>query len=75
MGAQTETKSNLSEESYWKEFLSNNPTYFDGWIELTNIEIVTGNKDAANKAFLAAEKINPNSDKIIQLREEIKRLP
>lgn len=74
LGAQTEVDYNLSEETHWKSFLSQNPTYFDGWVELTKMEIKIGNKNAANEALLTAEKINPNSEKIIQLREEIKRL-
>jgi hypothetical protein len=75
LGAKTETETNLSNESYWKEFLNQNSTYFDGWVELAKIEVGVENKELANMALLTAEKINPNSDKIIQLREEIKRLP
>jgi hypothetical protein len=75
LGAQTEVKSNLINETYWREFLIQNPTYFDGWIELTKTEIESNNKDAANKALFTAEKIDPNSDIIMQLKEEIKRLP
>lgn len=75
LGAQIETNLNLTEESYWKEFLNNNPTYFDGWMELTKVEIKVGNKVAANKALSTAETINPNSDQLLLLREKLKKLP
>lgn len=52
------------EKLFWENFLKENPTYFDGWIELAKINIKLGNQNEARDALLKAEKINPNSDKL-----------
>jgi cytochrome c-type biogenesis protein CcmH/NrfG len=52
---------------YWKEFLAENPTYLDGWIELVRINISLGDSDAARIARQKAKEINPNSEKLNDL--------
>ena len=52
---------------YWEEFLAANPTYLDGWIELTRINISLGDNSAARIAHQKAEEINPNSEKLNDL--------
>lgn len=48
---------------YWKEFLAENPTYLDGWVELANIELKLGNLEEAKSSFEKAKAINPNFSK------------
>ena len=48
---------------YWENFLAENPTYFDGWIELANIDLKLGNLEEAKLSFEKAKTINPNSSK------------
>lgn len=48
---------------YWEDFLAENPTYFDGWIELANIDLKLGNLEEAKLSFEKAKTINPNSSK------------
>jgi cytochrome c-type biogenesis protein CcmH/NrfG len=72
LGTQTEAKieelKNLrTEEKYWEDFLVKNPTYLDGWIELTRIEIEIGNNTKAKEVLAKAREIDPNSPKIIGL--------
>lgn len=64
LGAKTEDTQNMASETYWKEFLSQNPTYFDGWIELAKLEEKLQNKEGAQKAIGEAIRINPNSEKL-----------
>ncbi|MEK7112191.1 MAG: tetratricopeptide repeat protein [Patescibacteria group bacterium] len=66
----TETQNQIYEQEllkyqkiYWKDFLAENPTYFDGWIELAQIELKLGNLEEAKLSFEKAKTINPNSSK------------
>ena len=51
-------------EKFWESFLNQNPTYLDGWIELTRIETEIGNRDKAETALIKARHINPNLEKL-----------
>lgn len=48
------------EAFFWESFLSQNPTYLPGWLELSKIEYQLGNKDYALGALNTAKAINPN---------------
>ncbi len=56
------------EKAYWEKIVSENPTYMDGWIELSRIYKSLGDAELSQKAVLEARKINPNSDKLIGLQ-------
>jgi len=60
----------LEEKNYWEKFLKSHPDYFPGWYELIKIEIKLGEKDNIQKAFSKAFKINPNSQELLNLKEE-----
>lgn len=65
----TSEESKLNQQrDYWENFQRQNPTYFEGWIELTNIYYQEGNLDKAKQTLTEAAVINPNSDKIIEMR-------
>lgn len=49
-----------NEASFWEGFLSQNPTYLPGWLELSKIEYELGDKDYALGALNTAKAINPN---------------
>ena len=64
----TQNQNPLEEVSFWENFLAKSPTYFDGWVELSFLMISLGNQEAAEIAFNQARDINPNSDKLEELR-------
>lgn len=53
---------------FWEEFVAENPTYLDGWIELTEINLELEDTEAAKFSLKTAEEINPNSSKVKELR-------
>ena len=61
-----------SEEEFWVNYLELNPNYFPGLIELARIQIANSQNDKAIKTLLKAKNIDPNSDVIEKLEEEIK---
>ncbi len=72
LGVTTENTKGSSLESqkvYWENFLSKNPTYLDGWIELSIIELNLGDKNYALGAFNTARAINPNSQSVKDLEK------
>ena len=54
--------------SFWEDFLAKSPTYFDGWLELSYVMNSLGNIEAAQVAFDKAVEINPNSEKLEELK-------
>ncbi len=70
LGLKDEAQSeNPSEEvSFWEDFLAKSPTYFDGWLELSYVMNSLGNIEAAQVAFDKAVEINPNSEKLEELK-------
>ncbi|OGM09797.1 hypothetical protein A2W13_01285 [Candidatus Woesebacteria bacterium RBG_16_36_11] len=61
-----------SEEEFWVNYLESNPNYFPGLIELAKIQIANSKYDRALQTLLKAKSIDPNSDIIEELEEEIK---
>jgi len=53
---------------FWENFLEVHPSYFSGWVQLANLEIIKQNKEAALESYYRAYKINPNSEELILLR-------
>ena len=60
------------EEEFLVNYLESNPNYFPGIIELAKIQIANSENDEATKTLLKAKEIDPNSDVIKKLEEEIK---
>jgi len=54
---------------FWQEFVSANPTYQEGWVMLTRVNLELGNIEEARIAFEKAREINPNSEEIAKLNE------
>ena len=61
----------LEEKDYWQSLLLEHPTYFEGWIEIARIEFSLGNVNSFFGALEEARKINPNSEKLKNLKEVI----
>lgn len=58
----TDNKELLDQKEYWEKFLEKNPTYYEGWIELANIEFSLGNAEISSNYILKAKEINPNRE-------------
>lgn len=56
-----------SEKTFWINFLEINPSYFQGWIELTKINLNLDKLEEARGTFQKAREINPNSKAISEL--------
>ena len=54
---------------YWENFLEENPTYLDGWLEIAKIYSEIGYISGAIYALDTAKKINPNSEKIVKTKK------
>lgn len=54
------------ERDFWKTFLSQNPNYLDGWLQLSKLESDLGNYPDSEKYFKIAETIDPSSEKVIR---------
>lgn len=63
LGVQTEVKNN-PEQTFWENFLKNNPTYFPGWIELAKIDKANGNPLTSFENLNKAREINPNTPEL-----------
>ena len=57
-----------SKIDFWEDFLSSHPTYFEGWVELSNLQLQKGFKDEAILSYNNAFRIDPNSEKLIILQ-------
>jgi len=67
ISSQEET-SNTNEASFWQNFMAENPTYLDGWLELSKIALNNQDPDTASSYLQKASEINPASEKIQQLK-------
>lgn len=68
LGQETSLEQLQTEKTYWENVVADNPTYMDGWIELSRIYKSLGDTSSSQKALNEARKINPNSDKLIGLQ-------
>jgi hypothetical protein len=69
LGKEAQSNPNLelkNQKVYWK--LSSNPTYLDGWIELTQINYKLQNKNDFLISLKMAEEINPISPKLQEVK-------
>lgn len=48
------------EKKYWEEFLSLNPTYYDGWKRLSTLEIILGETKSSKSSLEVAKRIDPS---------------
>ncbi len=59
------------EKAFWEKIVKENPTYRDGWIQLAKIANKLGDKDYATGALNTAGAIDPYSNEIKTLKEEL----
>ena len=74
LGAEVGANNLIEEKLFWEGVVSENPTYFSGWLELSRITYELGEEDYAVGALNSAKAIDPNSEKIKALEEELSRL-
>lgn len=65
----------LEEKKYWESLFLLHPTYFEGWIEMARIEFSLGNINNFFQALEMARELNPNSEKLKNLKEVIDLTP
>lgn len=59
---------NYAGVEFWQNFLALHPTYFNGWVELSSLQIQNGDLEAARESYSHAFRINPNSEELIILK-------
>lgn len=57
--------------TFWSNFLKDNPSYFDGWIEMYKVCNQLGKIDEASNSLQKAHDINPNSPTLIKILDSI----
>ena len=57
------------EMEFWNELLQQSPTYLTGWVELAKVNISLGNFDEAIYDISVAEKIDPNSKVVNEVKK------
>lgn len=66
------TSDNLqSKKIYWINLIKENPTYFEGWIQLALIENRLGDKASAVESLNKAREIDPNSEILNKVEQTI----
>jgi cytochrome c-type biogenesis protein CcmH/NrfG len=76
LGSKTQVKSEElkaldTEILNWETFLEENPTYFEGWIRLTELKLQKGDINGAKKSYQKAFAISPNSPQVKSLGESL----
>ena len=66
LGAQIAQEELGKEKTFWEKVVSENPTYIDGWLELSKVLYLLGEKNYSTGAYNTAKSINPNSRKLSQ---------
>lgn len=69
LGATIDTSGIENEKAYWLQMVSQNPTYRDGYLELAIIDSTLGYKEESLMYFKKAKSIDPNSQKIDEVRK------
>jgi len=57
------------EIEFWNKLLQESPTYLTGWVELAKINISLGDIDEAKYDISVAEKIDPNSKVVNEVKK------
>ena len=60
LGVTVDTSSVIAQKEYYLKLIKDNPTYVDGYIELSNIEKFLGNTESANQYLKLAQNLDPN---------------
>lgn len=71
LGTSVDTTSIQEEKLYWQKIVSDNPTYIDGYLELAKVEVQLGNIQEAQNFINQALQINPNSQRIPEVKKQL----
>jgi len=61
----------FDEVSFWKDFVSVNENYLDGWVELAKLEAKAGKTKEVREILTKIEEIDPNSQKLLDLKNSL----
>jgi tetratricopeptide (TPR) repeat protein len=62
---------NRQQIAYWEKIVKNYPTYVDGYLKLSVLYSERGDKKQASKNIDLALNVDPNSEKVRQLKIEL----
>lgn len=71
LGSATVISISRNEIAFWEIFLYENENYIEGWLELAKLKINEGDISGARQALVKVEKINPNSEKLMRLKNSL----
>ena len=60
LGVTVDNSSVIAQKEYYLKLIKDNPTYVDGYVELSNIEKFLGNTESANQYLKLAQNLDPN---------------
>jgi len=66
-----ETKVINKEIANWENFLKENPSYFEGWVKLSELKLQVGDINGAKEAYQKAFQIDPNSEEVKSLEKKL----
>lgn len=71
LGSTTVISNSNNEIGFWEVFLNENENYIEGWFELAKLKMSEGDINGARQALIEIERINPNSEELIKLKESL----
>lgn len=71
LGASIDTSPIQKERAYWREVVTDNPTYVDGYLQLAKVDVELGNKNEATDFIEKALSLDPNSSKITEAQRTL----
>jgi hypothetical protein len=72
LGSQVSFEELEKEKTFWLSLVNQYPLYQVAWLELVQIETLMGNTQEAYHAFTIAQKINPHTPKITEVKKSLK---
>lgn len=60
-----------NEIANWENFLKENPSYFEGWVKLTELKLQIGDLSGAKEAYRKAFQIDPNCEEVKSLEKKL----
>ena len=69
LGAKIDTTPLQNEKLYWENLVKKNPKYTDAYLQLAKVDIELGLKEEALDQIKTALSLDPNSNKIIEVKK------
>ncbi len=71
LGVSIDTSSVLEQKKYYQSLVDENPTYIDGYVELSKISSFMGDKQSQLNYLKEAYILNPNNQEVIELLAQV----